>query len=328
MICSDEATLPPNGKTDFVTGTLYAGCEMIGVTAGEAGNPTTTVPRAIRQVFWRILIFYVGMMFFIGILIRYDDDRLLRKGSRTAKSPLTMALMDAHIAPAAHIINALIVISVISAGNSALYVGSRTMLYMAQSMKAPKIFARVDKRGVPWGGLLITNLGACLAFLGVSSSSGTVYQALITLSGVATFIVWACIQLVHIRFRQAYVAQGGSIADLPFRAMWYPYGAYAALIANVILVFFQGYTAFLSPFSVIDFVTNYILLPVFAILFFGYKWAYKTKFVPLMELDLQTGRRDPEVFEELEEQEDNDGEGEKRGIMNTITNSLNRIFVG
>ena len=130
---------------------------MIGVTAGEAGNPVRTVPRAIRQVFWRILIFYVGMMFFIGILLPYDDDRLLRAGARAARSPLTLALLDARIRPAADLVNALIVISVISAGNSSLYVASRTLLYLAQSGKAPRALGAASARGVPWAGLLVSN---------------------------------------------------------------------------------------------------------------------------------------------------------------------------
>jgi amino acid transporter len=180
-----------------------------------------------------------GMMFFIGILIPYNDDRLLHAGSTTGTSPLTLSLLDAHVAPAAHLINALIVISVISAGNSSLYVASRTMLYLARSQKAPSFLGHVDKRGVPWAGLLISNLFACISFMSVGAGAGTAYNALITLSGVATFIVWGTIGLVHIRFRQALVAQGECIDSLPFKAMWYPYGTYASLAANVFLVFFQ-----------------------------------------------------------------------------------------
>lgn len=283
---------------------------MIGITAGEAGDPGKTVPRAIKQVFWRILIFYVGMMFFIGILLPYNDSRLLQAGSTTAKSPLTLAMLDANIRPAADVINALIVISVISAGNSSLYVASRTMLYLARNRKAPAIFGRVDKRGVPWSGLIFSNLAACLSFLSISSDAGTVYEALITLSGVATFIVWGTIALTHIRFRQAMAAQGQSIDDLQFKAMWYPYGTYLCLAVNIFLVLIQGnpllllsppsrillilslgYTAFLNPFSAKDFVVNYILLPVFAAMYFGYKFWFKTKILHLKDIDLFSGRR-------------------------------------
>ena len=163
---------------------------MVGITAGEAADPRRAVPRAIRQVFWRILVFYVGMMFFIGILIPWNDKRLLSKASKTASSPLTIALSDAGINAGASLINAVIVVAVISAGNSSLYVSSRTILFMARNKKAPRFLGKVNKAGVPWVALLLSNLVACIAFLSVSNAAGTVYDALITLSGVATFIVW------------------------------------------------------------------------------------------------------------------------------------------
>ncbi|KAI5820967.1 amino acid permease [Pyronema omphalodes] len=310
-------------KTFVIAGTLYAGAEMIGITAGETSNPRKTVPRAIKQVFYRILIFYVGMMFFVGILLPYNDQRLLasQNKDRAARSPLTLALLDANIAPAAHLINALIVTSVISAGNSSLYVSSRTILYLARSKKAPRFLGVVDRRGVPWAGLLISNLFACICFLSVSAGSGVIYEALITLSGVATFIVWGTIELVHIRFRQAMVAQGEDIDKLPFKALWYPYGTYAALAANVFLVFFQGYTAFLSPFSWKEVVVNYILLPVFVVLGLAYKWWNKTKLVELMEIDLFSGRR------EIPEEEAVVESTEKQGLARWAL-KLRRMIVG
>lgn len=73
--------------------------------------------------------------------------------------------------------------------------------------------------------------------------------------------------------------------------MWYPYGTYAALAANIFLVFFQGYTAFLSPFSASSFVISYILLPVFVVLLVGYKFWKRTKWVKAEEMDIWTGRR-------------------------------------
>lgn len=316
-------------RTFVIAGTLYAGTEMVGITAGESANPRRAVPRAIQQVFWRILIFYVGMMFFIGILIPYNDPRLLGKGSKTAASPLTIALSDAKIAPAAHLINALIVISVISAGNSSLYVASRTITHMARNGMAPKLLGKTDKRGVPWAALLFTNVFACIAFLSQSSSAGTLYNALITLSGVATFIVWAVIEFVHIRFRQALAAQGQSADDLPFKALWYPYGTYACLAANIFLIFFQGmsslitfpssfevltnvgYTCFLNPFSAQDFVINYILLPVFVLFYVVYKFWNKTRIVKVYEMDIWTGRREDIKAHEPET---------KRSVLHRIKN--------
>jgi amino acid transporter len=116
-----------------IAGSLYAGAEIIGVTAGECQNPRRAVPRAIKQVFWRIIIFYLGTIFFIGLLIPYNSPRLLSAQSKTAASPLTISLQEAGIHVAAHIINGLIVLSVISAGLSTIYIASRTICYLGQS---------------------------------------------------------------------------------------------------------------------------------------------------------------------------------------------------
>ncbi|KAJ5198609.1 uncharacterized protein N7498_007726 [Penicillium cinerascens] len=279
-------------KTFVVAGTLYAGTEMVGITAGESANPRTAVPRAIQQVFWRILIFYIGTIFFIGILMPYNDKSLLGATSKTASSPLTIALTEAGILPAAHLINALIVISVISAGNSSLYVASRVLLFMSRNGKAPKFIGHANKAGVPWVGLIFTNIFACIVFLGQSSSAGAVYSALITLSGVATFLVWSVISICHIRFRHALVAQGQDPSHLPYKAAFYPWGTYLSLAANIFLVFFQGYTCFLNPFNAQDFVINYILLPVFALFVIVYKFWNKTSWVKLEDMDIWTGRRE------------------------------------
>ncbi|KAL8706513.1 MAG: hypothetical protein Q9201_000445 [Fulgogasparrea decipioides] len=306
-------------NTFVIAGTLYAGTEMVGITAGEAGNPRRAVPRAIRQVFWRILIFYVGTVFFIGILIPWNDKDLLSKGSKTATSPFTIALSHAGITAGASLINAVIVIAVISAGNSSLYVSSRTMLYMARNGKAPRILSKVNKAGVPWVSLLFSNAFACISFLSVSDSAGTVYEALITLSGVATFIVWGTIGIIHIRFRNGLAAQGQSTDLLPFKALWYPWGTYLALAANIFLILFQGYTAFLNPFSATDFVINYILLPVFVILLVGYKVWKKTKWVKVAEMDIWTGRREEDIWRRAGEDEAAKGVRSK-GLLKRIKN--------
>lgn len=74
--------------------------------------------------------------------------------------------------------------------------------------------------------------------------------------------------------------------------MFYPWGTYIALAANIFLIFFQGYTAFLNPFSAEDFVVNYILLPVFVVLVLAWKFAKQTKIVKLEEMDIWSGRRE------------------------------------
>lgn len=279
-------------KVFVVAGTLYAGVEMVGVTAGECQNPRVAVPRAIKQVFWRIVVFYLGMILFIGLLIPYNSPQLLSAVSKTAASPLTISLQEAGIHVAAHVINGLIVLSVVSAGISSIYVTSRTICYLGKTGRAPKFLGITNKHGVPWPAILFCNLFACICFTNQGAGgAGAAYTYLINLSGVATFIVWAVISFTHIQFRRGLKAQGVSPDELPFRAIWYPYGAYFGLIANIFLIFFQGYTSLLRPFDIVSFVISYVLIPVFLLLFFGYKFWRKTKWIQASQMDIWSGRR-------------------------------------
>lgn len=100
------------------------------------------------------------------------------------------------------------------------------------------------------------------------------------------------------RFRQAWAHNGYTADDLPFKSLFYPWNAYFGLFFNVFLALVQGWTT-LSPFSAGNFVDAYILLPVFFIIFFGYKFIFKTKFKRVQDMNVEVGRR-----EDLETKED------------------------
>jgi amino acid transporter len=131
---------------------------------------------------------------------------------------------------------------------------------------------------------------------------------------VATFLVWASICLSHIRFRAALKAQSQSVADLPFKALWYPFGTCFALGASVFLVFFQGYTSFSKPFSKLNLVMNYILIPVFIAFVVVYKTWKRTKWVSIEDMDIWTGRREFSVGKDSEEI--------GKGIWNSIKSTV------
>ncbi|WVQ84855.1 hypothetical protein IAT38_007012 [Cryptococcus sp. DSM 104549] len=268
---------------------MYAGTEMVGLTAGEARDPARDVPKAIRFVFWRVLIIFLGGIFFISLVVPYNDPSLLSGTSKTARSPYAIAFVNAGMPRGGDAINVIVIVSIISALNGALYVASRTVCSLANEGKAPRFLGKINKRGVPWVALLFCNSFGFLSLLNLSSSAGEVYTWIVNISGVATFITWAFICWSHIRFRKALTLQGISPEDLPFRAAFYPYGAWVGLAGNVFFVFFQGWTCFLD-FNVSDFFMNYMMIGVFVVLYLGYKFWNKTKWVDLATADLVTGR--------------------------------------
>lgn len=270
--------------------TFYAGVESVAVAATETKNPRVAVPLAIRQVFWRIIFIYMGSAIFFGLTCPANATGLIKAGSRALKSPMTIAIQNAGWESGSHLINAFIFVTCLSAVNSSIYIGSRTLLFMAQDGKAPKFLGWTDSRGVPIPAIVFTNACGALSMMNVSTGAGQAYSYIVNLSGVSTFLVWGAISFVHIRFRKAWKAQGYSADDLPFKSYLYPYNAYFGLAANIFLALVQGWTT-LSPFNAGNFVDAYILLPLFPIIYFGYKFVFKTKYWRLHEIDLQSGRR-------------------------------------
>lgn len=136
------------------------------MTVGEASNPRKTVPKAIKRVFFRLVVFYVLGIFFISVLVPYNDPRLLNAKSGTAAaSPWVIAIENAQIKVLPSIVNAVILISAWSAGNSDLYAASRTMYALALEGKMPKIFRRCTKGGLPIYCVCVTGIFGVLAYL-------------------------------------------------------------------------------------------------------------------------------------------------------------------
>lgn len=133
-----------------VAGFSFQGTELIGITAGETENPEKSLPKAIKQVFWRILLFYILSIFVIACLIPYTSPNLLgSSASDITISPFTLVFRRAGLASAASVMNAVILTSVLSAANSGMYASTRMLFALGISGDAPKMFSRVNDRGIP-----------------------------------------------------------------------------------------------------------------------------------------------------------------------------------
>ncbi|MGX0886684.1 lysine-specific permease [Kocuria rhizophila] len=272
----------------MVAGFSFQGTELVGVAAGEAENPGETVPKAIRTVFLRILLFYIGAITVIGFLIPYTDPHLLASDvSDVSISPFTLVFEHAGVLAAASVMNAVILTAILSAGNSGLYASTRMLYALARSGKAPRFLAKVDRRGVPMYALLATTLIGMFCFLTTLIGEGEAYVWLINASGLAGFIVWMGIAWSHYRFRRAYVLQGGDPKDLTYRARFFPIGPIVALIMCAIVIVGQGYSIFTSgDVNPLSLLSSYLGLPVFLALWLGHKLVTKDKPVDLRTADV------------------------------------------
>ncbi|MFF0829747.1 amino acid permease [Brevibacillus sp. NPDC003359] len=271
----------------MIAGFSFQGTELVGVAAGESEDPARNIPKAIRQIFWRILLFYILAILIIGLLVPYDNPNLIG-GDITdiAISPFTIVFENAGFAFAASVMNAVILTSVLSAGNSGMYASTRMLWNLAKEGKAPKWFAKVTGNGVPINALILTALIGALAFLSSLFGEGEVYVWLLNASGMSGFIAWLGIAISHYRFRKAFIAQGRDLNELPYRAKWFPFGPIFAFILCCIVILGQNYSSFMG--GTIDWygaLVSYIGLPLFLIIWLAYKVTQKTKLVPLEQVD-------------------------------------------
>jgi amino acid transporter len=269
-------------------GFSYQGTELVGIAAGETENPRKNVPSAIKKTFWRILFFFVFTVFFIGILIPYDDPALLSDQTNASASPFVIAAKRAGVEVLPGLINAILLFVVLSAANSNVYSGSRILVGLANDGNAPRIFARTSKHGVPFIAVVFTSIWGFLAFLNLSNSGGTVFEWLLNISSVAGFITWSLINLSHIRFMSALKTRNVSRDVLPYKAMWQPWFAWYGFFFCVLIIFTQGFTSFM-PWNVSDFFIAYVSVILFVVLYLGHKIIFRTSFVKAAEADVSTG---------------------------------------
>ncbi|KAG0214314.1 hypothetical protein BGX28_002422 [Mortierella sp. GBA30] len=300
------------------------GAELVGIAAGETKNPRKNVPRAIKQVFSRILMFQVLTILIIGMTIPYDDPLLAKAAGDVRVSPFTRVFVQAGVMIGGDIMNAVILVAVLYAGNSGLYASSRALHTLSHEGNAPKFFGYVNRYGVPVYCVLATALIGCLAFI-VSLpqiGQGQAYIWLLSLSSTTGFIAWLGIAFCHLRFRMAYRTQGRLLQDLPFVSRLYPFGPIYTIVMCLTILLGQGYTAF-SPFSVKVILSTYVTLPFIPILYFGKKWWSRTKILRLIDVDLDTGRSSTDASVAMQAATWEEDDEEKR---NWVRKLLSLVF--
>ncbi|CAF1313597.1 unnamed protein product [Rotaria sordida] len=277
--------------TSIVSGFAFQGTEAVGIAAGESANPRRDVPRAMNGTIWRIILFFVGSIIIMGLVIPYNDPNLAHNDDvkNVAVSPFTLVFIKSGLKPAVHIMNAVILTTILSAGNSGLYVCTRVLYALANEGKAPKKFAYLTRTGIPIWCLVFTTFVSTVLFGLSFIGNKIIYQWLVNITGVMGFIAWFGISLAHWRFRRAFILQGYSLNDLIYKALFFPVGPILASLLICISVLGQGYSAFTThPFNFSNFLSAYITIPVFLVIYFVYKFVKKTRIVSLSQMDLVT----------------------------------------
>ncbi|CCF58822.1 hypothetical protein KAFR_0F02250 [Kazachstania africana CBS 2517] len=281
----------------------YGGTESITLTSGESDNPLRNTPKIVKTVFWRILFFYIGTTFFIAMNVPYNYPGL--SSGSVVTSPFTIVFKMAGTAGAGSFMNAVIMTSVISACNHALFAGSRIMYNMGLEGYLPKsIVSRTNRYKVPYVAVLITWAVGGLCFGASFIGAGTLWTWLQNIVGVSNQLAWLCIAITSIRFRQGLEAQNKT-HELKFKNWTYPFGPYFLVVAVTFIILVQGWSSF-APWNVSNFFSVYIELFVFPFCFIIW-WLYKRDpFVKCKDMDFVTDKYVPsQEIIELNEKLDN-----------------------
>ncbi|EED21643.1 glycogen branching enzyme GbeA, putative [Talaromyces stipitatus ATCC 10500] len=263
--------------------------ELIVISGGEMESPRRNVPRAARRYIYRLVFFYILAVLAIGVICPSNDSRLTNGGAGAGSSPFVVGIKNAGIPVLDSIVNAAVLTSAWSSGNSFLYMSSRSLYGLAMSGNAPSVIKTCNRWGVPWIAVSCSAMFSLLAYLSVGTSSSVVFNWFVNFTNTSGFISWICCCVVYFRFRKAAETQG---VERPYQSRLQPYGAYIAIVGCVFLTLINGFTVFFpSKWSVSSFFTAYIGIPAFLVLYFGHRivfwkdpWAWRPE-----EVDLHTG---------------------------------------
>lgn len=279
-----------------------AGPEYVSSVASETINPRKTLPSAFKQVFYRLTFFFIGGALCVGIIIPYNDPKLLETMSAAqpgaGSSPYVISMQNLGISVLPHIVNGLLVTAAFSAGNSYTYCSSRTLYGAALEGQAPRFLTATTKSGIPMYCVLISLCWALLSFLQLGDTASQVLDWIVNLITSCQLLNFSILCVTYICFYYGLKAQNIDRHSLPFRGWFQPYMAIIGAFCSFCMIFIATYTTFLpGHWSVKSFLFSYLMLFIDLAIFVGYKVIKRTKWRKSSEIDLVTGLREVELHE-------------------------------
>ncbi|KAI9164138.1 Aspartate aminotransferase [Paramyrothecium foliicola] len=267
-VCSDSTVAAAvHDQLRFLLRSEFSSAPAYGarITFRETPNPRKSIPRAVKQTFWRIACFYIIGILVLGMAVPYDSEQLIGATKQRTSADI--------------------------------YCASWSLYGLAKDSQAPKLFAKTLKSGNPIWAVAISASFALLAFMNASKLPSNVFQYFVNLVTIFAVLDWTAISVSHISFRKALKAQNIELKDLPYVGLFQPYGSYHFLLISCLVIFFSGYDAFIPHFKPDTFILKYLGTILFLLNVVFWKIFKKTKRIKATEVDLITGRRQ---FEEME----------------------------
>ncbi|KAL4778221.1 amino acid transporter [Aspergillus varians] len=286
------------GRFEGFLGSLWiasftmVGPEYVTLLAAETKHPRTYVKKAFQTVYWRFIVFFIMGAVSVGILVPYNDPVLIATfithtadGRNSSGSPFIIAMRNLGVDGLPHVMNALLVTTIFSAGNTYMYCASRSLYGLSLEGRAPAILKKCTKQGVPIYCVLVTICFPLLSLLQLSNGSS---QALTWLTNILTaggLINYITMAVTYIFFYRACQAQGVDRTAFPYYGRFQPYASWIGAIGEGVIVIFYGYGSF-KPWNIASFFTNYTMVILAPITFTFWKVIKRTTIVKPLEADL------------------------------------------
>jgi amino acid transporter len=268
------------------------GPEYISMVSAEAKRPRIYIKNAFKTVYIRFGIFFIGGALAVGIICPSNNPTLvgvfikytIPSGTASA-SPYVIAMQNLGVHGLPNLVNALLVTSIFSAGNTYTYCATRSLYGLALEGRAPKFLRYCTKRGVPVWCFCVVMIFPMLSFLQLGNGSAQVLKWLINLVTAGGIINYIVICVTYLCFYNACKAQGLDRKTLPYYGRFQPYCGYIGLVWMVVIVLTYGYTSF-YPWNVQNFFIYYAMLIVAPCTFLGWKLLKRTRFIGPLQADL------------------------------------------
>ena len=233
-----ESGLAPHGITGIAAGLLavafaFGGIEVVTIAAAESENPAQNVKTAVNTIIWRIALFYLGSIAVIVLLLPYAQ---IDGANSAADSPFTQVLEMANIPGAAGLMEAVIVLALLSAFNAQLYGTSRLIYQLALEGDAPRWTAKTNANAVPTNAVLISVFFAFVAVGLQWWNPPGMIDFLMAATGGCLIVTWTMITLSYIKLHPQIRATTVRVRG----ASWVPWVTLAALVGLTVLMLFDA----------------------------------------------------------------------------------------
>ncbi|KAH0527037.1 hypothetical protein TsFJ059_002081 [Trichoderma semiorbis] len=267
----------------------YGNIQVVAISGSETRAPRKIIPAATKKTFYRVLLFYVLSIFIVGLIVPYNDPSLSISTGTAQQSPFVIAFQRSGVKVVPSIINAIVCTSAISSGSACIFIASRTLYGLSCDGHAPRIFQRCNRFGTPHYAIGLTCLLLPLVYLNVANNTSVVFGWFVNITTVSGLIGWVVIEGTYLRFYAGLKKQGYSRDALPYKSPLQPYVSWATMFVVSLVILFSGFDVFVKGnFTAAGFLTCYLNVFIFIVLYVFFKIFFKSKLIPTSEIDFET----------------------------------------